>query len=1474
MIEWHVTVTNAGPSTAENVEITDTLPGAVTFLSGGGDGFSCAESGGTVSCSRATVPVGTYNVAITAQAPDEPQRVTNVCVIDTTTDPTPGDSLPDDCEDTVDVERAVDLSLWKESIPATVTAADEFIYRIHLENAGPSTAIDVEITDTLPADVTFVSASGPATCQYNSGPHTVACAVSPLDAGDALAIDITVQAPDEGGQITNVCVADYPGIELDPSTLDCEADTEVTPESDLTVEKTASAPTVAAGSDFYYDIVVNNAGPSTAEDVAISDDLPAELTFVSVAADTPFGCAEAAGTVSCSAASLPVGTYNIRIHVTAPDDPGQVTNVCVLTTPTDDPTPIDPADCEDPGVEVTPEADLQTIKTAIDAIGGSPVSEVNAGDDFVWHIRVTNNGPSTAEAVQLVDDVPASLTVIGASGTLDSGGSISCSVAGNQVTCPIGDIANGDAADIHVDVTAPADGGPITNVCVIDTPTDDPAPPVCDGSVDVNPVADLDVSKVAAIPDSDGNAGPPVTEVDAGSTFLYLVTVSNSGPSDAEDVTLVDDLPAEINVVEVSGWDDGCSLSGVQVTCQAATLAAGDSLLLQVEAEAPAAEVDIVNIAAVSATTDDPDSANDSVEHTLSVIEDPIVGIAKDATMVSFIGGSLWEARLLFTVENSGNVPLEDVQITDDLTAVFPASVAWTVADVSVSGDLATVNPAFDGDLDTNLLAGDEQLPVGGTAEVRLEIEFDPGAQPGPFFNQAEATALDTTGDTVSDLSHDGLDPNPDDTHPNNHSEPTPIDYVEDPGIGLAKWVEDVVYEGDGVQRFEVAILARNYGNVPLNNVQVTDDLAETFFGGDDPLEPGEVVTVGNLSVTGDLSATDPAYDGDTVTTLLSGTETLPIDGEATIRFDLTIELEPDEVGPWLNRARGIGTSPGGLTADDWSHLGQDPNPSGSADPTDDNDPTPIAPLSADIATAKQLVTANPMPGQNVTWELEVTNAGPDDAHDVVVVDTLPAEVTFVSAGGGGFACSNAAGTVTCTRPLLSVGETATISVSAQAPADGGDITNICDSESAIADPDLSNNVCEATDPVAPVANISVSKAADGTVYAGEPFTYLIVIDQQGPSPAENVTVTDPLDPALTFESVSADAPFDCGNDGNDVTCQADTLPVGQYTVAINVIAPDEIGPIDNVCAIASDTDNGGAGTPDCQTTVTPEPSADIAITKAASPSQIQPGQEFDWILTVDQQGPSDAADVVIIDDVPAPSQVIAAEGDAPFTCSTNANEVTCQADTLPVGQYQLRITTQAPDEPGPIQNACVLESGTHVPRPPICEGGGVIGEPPMLMTTATAGPARVLVGEPFWYTVRVANDGDSSIEDLAVDMAMQGPGVLDGVEPRSLGSCNGATNTAVACIADIVDAGDYLVVQLQLTGTAAGRHQLTAASSAGTELDPDSVLEAQAGVDIVPAGIPTNPAYPIPTLSRLGVLALALTVLLIGGLTVRRFTV
>ncbi len=75
-----------------------------------------------------------------------------------------------------------------------------------------------------------------------------------------------------------------------------------------------------------------------------------------------------------------------------------------------------------------------------------------------------------------------------------------------------------------------------------------------------------------------------------------------------------------------------------------------------------------------------------------------------------------------------------------------------------------------------------------------------------------------------------------------------------------------------------------------------------------------------------------------------------------------------------------------------------------------------------------------------MAYSLVVVNNGPSDAANLSVADTLPAGVTFVSATGAGWTCTNVGNvSVTCTRPALAAGATApTITVTVTAPAQAG----------------------------------------------------------------------------------------------------------------------------------------------------------------------------------------------------------------------------------------------------------------------------------------------------------------------------------------------------------------------------------------------------------------------------------------------------
>ena len=60
-----------------------------------------------------------------------------------------------------------------------------------------------------------------------------------------------------------------------------------------------------------------------------------------------------------------------------------------------------------------------------------------------------------------------------------------------------------------------------------------------------------------------------------------------------------------------------------------------------------------------------------------------------------------------------------------------------------------------------------------------------------------------------------------------------------------------------------------------------------------------------------------------------------------------------------------------------------------------------------------------------MAYSLVVVDNGPSDAAGLSVTDTLPAGVTFVSASGTGWTCTNTGNvSVTCTRPTLATGAT------------------------------------------------------------------------------------------------------------------------------------------------------------------------------------------------------------------------------------------------------------------------------------------------------------------------------------------------------------------------------------------------------------------------------------------------------------------
>ena len=103
-----------------------------------------------------------------------------------------------------------------------------------------------------------------------------------------------------------------------------------------------------------------------------------------------------------------------------------------------------------------------------------------------------------------------------------------------------------------------------------------------------------------------------------------------------------------------------------------------------------------------------------------------------------------------------------------------------------------------------------------------------------------------------------------------------------------------------------------------------------------------------------------------------------------------------------------------------------------TATPTDTATPTWTPswnPSGVDLQIVKVASAAIIEPGETLTYTLTITNAGPADASNLTVTDTLPSALHYVSANGGGWSCNTIGAALTCQRASLSVGAASDITL-------------------------------------------------------------------------------------------------------------------------------------------------------------------------------------------------------------------------------------------------------------------------------------------------------------------------------------------------------------------------------------------------------------------------------------------------------------
>lgn len=453
-LTYTLNVTNAGPSFASGVELVDRLPASADFRSASS---GCTASGQTVTCDVGLILPGQSEQVQIVVRPRQPGTITNSATVSgDQSDPDPTDN--DAVEATVVQAASVDLGVTKADAPDPVSVNEILTYTLTATNAtGQDTASGVRIEDTLPSNVDFVDATAGCTAVGRA----VTCQVGDLAAGGSRVFQIRVR-PRQTGTITNT--ATIAGNETDVASgnnSDSE-DTTVDPQpttarADLDVDKTDSADPVAVGQLLTYTVRVRNAGPQSASNVTVTDDLPDESTFESASS----GCANQSGIVTCQLGAIDSGqskSVEIRVRPTAA---GSIQNTAFVSSSTGDDNATNNDAIEFTRVEPRASTDLRVKQ-------GDDPNRPEVGERLTYTVDVRNRGPRQATGVKVTDSLPEGVDFISASKACDD-------PEGGVVTCNVGTLAAGANDDFEIRVR-PKTPGEIVNAVTVDGDQDDPDP--------------------------------------------------------------------------------------------------------------------------------------------------------------------------------------------------------------------------------------------------------------------------------------------------------------------------------------------------------------------------------------------------------------------------------------------------------------------------------------------------------------------------------------------------------------------------------------------------------------------------------------------------------------------------------------------------------------------------------------------------------------------------------------------------------------------------------------------------------------------------------------------------------------------------------------------------------------------------------------------------------------------------------------
>ncbi|MGE4073842.1 MAG: hypothetical protein AB7E72_21940 [Lysobacterales bacterium] len=396
----------------------------------------------------------------------------------------------------------------------------------------------------------------------------------------------------------------------------------------------------------------------------------------------------------------------------------------------------------------------------------------------------------------------------------------------------------------------------------------------------------------------------------------------------------------------------------------------------------------VVSDTSVSGTDPDPDGNNNPGDNaSLTPVNMPptaITGVAKTAG----ISGS--QVTIDLYLENFGSAT-GSVSLVDDLDAVFGAGNYALISPPSFIDDpgTLTLNAAYNGGSQPNLLGPGSTLASGDTAQIRFVVDVTTisnaqGFGLGVYQNQARVTSVDPGGLSFTDASDEGTDPDPNgNSDPSGSNEDTPTTIaINGSGIGVA--LQSYVVGNQITLDYTI----ENLGSTTVGSLAASQSLLGVFGFGNFTVNGAPTLLEGPATILLNTS-----FDGLFSPSLINSPSSLPGHARARIRVVITVTNVTNQgngFGVYLTQWSASGADIFGTPVSDVSDNGivVDANSNGNAgDPGEDDQTLSIIGEESIVGVALQASIA----GNAVTYDVFLENLGNVTLSNVSVLDDLDA---------------------------------------------------------------------------------------------------------------------------------------------------------------------------------------------------------------------------------------------------------------------------------------------------------------------------------------------------------------------------------------------------------------------------------------------------------------------------------------------------